>query len=156
MKIYGYVRDKDGNFDNRKEKVISFVELMNFQMDRMICEKSSENYDDMKEIRKLLEADRNFILLVSDTSDLFEDDYAKIMFIKTMEENNIFLVDSSYPNFDYKMLIEKYNKETLFSFLTNTIISSLEIYARQMEMSDCGETFYSDMIGRLADWKRTI
>lgn len=156
MKIYGYVRDKDGNFKNRKEKVMSFAKLMNFSIDRIICEKSSENYEDMVEIRKLLEAEKDFVLLVSDTSDLFEDDYAKIMFVKIMDDKNVFLIDSSYPNFDYKMLIEEYSKETPFSFLTNTIISGLEIYARQMKAYDCGDIFYNDMRGRFADWKRTL
>lgn len=129
---------------------------MDFQIIKIICEKSSENYEDMNKIKKLLETERNFILLVSDTSDLFEDDYAKIMLVKIMDEKNVFLIDSSYPNFDYKMLIEEYSKDTPFSFLTNTIISGLEIYARQTKMTDCGDSFYNDTRGRLADWKRTI
>lgn len=50
MKIFGYVRDKDGNFKNRKNKVIEFSKQMDFPIDKFICEKSSENYEDMKEI----------------------------------------------------------------------------------------------------------
>lgn len=156
MKVYGYVRDKDGKFDSRKEKVLNFSELMNLTIDKMICEEAYENYSDMIKIRELLETEKDFILIVSDTSDLFEDDYAKINILQQMDKNNVFMIDSTYPNFDYKMLIEEYSKETPFSFLTSTIISGLEIYARQAKTSDCGEAFYNDMRGRLAEWKRNI
>ena len=38
MKVFGYVRDKDGNFEKRKEKVMSFAKFMDFSVERMICE----------------------------------------------------------------------------------------------------------------------
>ena len=53
MKIFGYVRDKDGNFDNRKNKVLEFSKQMDFPIDKFICEKSSENYEDMKQISEI-------------------------------------------------------------------------------------------------------
>lgn len=105
---------------------------------------------------EILKTKKDFILLVSDTSDLFEDDYAKIELTKLLDKQNVFLIDSNYPNFDYKMLIDKYNKENPFSFLTNSIISSLENYTRQKNINECGDSFYNDMRGRFMDWKRTI
>lgn len=53
MKIYGYVRDENGNFEKRKRKAIEFSKLMNLPIDKMIYEQSSENYEDMAKIRKL-------------------------------------------------------------------------------------------------------
>lgn len=58
MKVFGYVRDKNGDFERRKEKVIGFAELMNFSLNKIVCEKSSENYEDMIEIKRLLESIR--------------------------------------------------------------------------------------------------
>lgn len=153
MKIYGYVRDKDGNFKNRKEKIMSFAKLMNFSIDRIICEKSSENYEDMVEIRKLLEAEKDFVLFVSDTSDLFEDLYSRVMFSKLLEEKNVFLIDAYYPNFDYRMLIEKNCKDNPSGFLTNSFISTLEAYLRKKNSDIADDTVYSDMRMRFEEWK---
>lgn len=153
MKIYGYVRDKDGNFKNRKEKVMSFAKLMNFSIDRIICEKSSENYEDIVEIRKLLETEKDFVLLVSDTSDLFEDLYSRVMFSKLLEEKNVFLIDAYYPNFDYRMLIEKNCKDNPSGFLTNSFISTLEAYLRKKNSDIADDTVYSDMRMRFEEWK---
>lgn len=153
MKIFGYVRDKDGNFKNRKEKVMSFAKLMNFSIDRIICEKSSENYEDIVEIRKLLETEKDFVLLVSDTSDLFEDLYSRVMFSKLLEEKNVFLIDAYYPNFYYRMLIEKNCKDNPSGFLTNSFISTLEAYLRKKNSDIADDTVYSDMRMRFEEWK---
>lgn len=156
MKIFGYVRDKDGNFDNRKNKVLEFSKQMDFLIDEFICEKSSENYEDMTEIRKLLETEKDFVLLVSDTSDLFEDLYSRVMFSKFLEEKNVFLIDTYYPNFDYRMLIEKNCKDNPSGFLTNCFISTLEAYLRKKNADIADDTVYSDMRIRLEEWKGNL
>lgn len=53
MKIYGYARDENGNFEKRKRKIIEFSKLMNLPIDKMIYEQLSENYEDMAKIRKI-------------------------------------------------------------------------------------------------------
>lgn len=156
MKIFGYVRDKNGNFRNRKEKVIEFSKLMGFPIDKMICEQSSENYEDMTEVKNLLETERDFILLVSDTSDLFEDDYSRIMLLKFLEEKNVFLIDSYYPNLDYRKLIDRNCKNCPSDFLTNMIITTLEIYLRKKNTDSADGVSYSDMRMRLNEWKRNV
>lgn len=156
MKIYGYVRDKDGNFENRKNKVLEFSKQMGFPIDEFICEKSSENYEDMTEIRKLLEIEKNFILLVSDTSDLFEDLYLRVMFSKLLEEKNVFLIDAYYPNFDYHMLIEKNCKDNPSGFLTNSFIATLEAYLRKKNADIVDDTVYSDMRIRFEEWENNL
>lgn len=156
MKIFGYVRDENGNFEKRKEKVVDFSRLMNLTIDRMICEKSSENYEDMTEIRNLLEVESNFILLVPDTSDLFEDDYSRIMLLKSLEEKNAFVIDTYYPNLDYHKLIDKNCKKCPSDFLTNMIITTLEVYLRKKNTDSVDGVSYSDMRMRLNEWKRNI
>ncbi len=156
MKIFGYLRDKDGNFDNRKNKVLEFSKQMDFPIDEFICEKSSENYEDMKQIRKLLEIEKDFILLVSDASDLFEDLYSRVMFSKLLEEKNVFLIDAYYPNFDYHMLIEKNCKDNPSGFLINSFIATLEAYIRKKNSDVADDTVYSDMRIRLEEWKSNL
>lgn len=156
MKVYGYVRDKNGIFESRKEKVIEFSNLMNLPIDKMICEQASENYDDMAEIRKLLETENNFILLVSDASDLFEDLYSRVVFPNTLEEKNVFLIDTYYPNLDYRMLIEKNCKGNASNFLINAFIVNLEVYLRKKNSDSTDGASYSDMRMRLNEWKRSI
>lgn len=156
MKIYGYARDENGNFEKRKRKVIEFSKLMNLPIDKMIYEQSSENYEDMAKIRKLLGAERDFILLVSDTSDLFEDDYARLKFCNHFEERNVFLIDAYYPNLDYKMLMEKNCKDCPTNFLTSMIMVGLEVYFRKKMTDSEDEAFYSDLRMRLEDWKRSL
>lgn len=70
----------------RKLKVVEFSKLVDLPIDKMICEKSSENYEAMTEIRRLLDTERDFILLISDTSDLFEDDYARVNLCWKMDD----------------------------------------------------------------------
>lgn len=156
MKVFGYVRDKDGNFEKRKEKVMSFAKFMDFSVERMICERSTENYEDMIEIKKLLESEKNFVLLVSDTSDLFEDLYSRVMILKILEENNVFLIDTYYPNFDYRMLVEKNCKDNPSGFLTNSFIAILEAYLRKKNSDIVDDAVYSDMRMRFEEWKRNI
>lgn len=156
MKVFGYVRDKNGNFERRKEKVVGFAELMNFSLNKIVCEKSSERYEDMIEIKRLLESEKNFVLLVSDTSDLFEDLYSRVMFSKLLEEKNVFLMDSYYPNFDYRMLIEKNCKNNPSEFLTNSFIATLEAYLRKKNSDIVDDAVYSDMRMRFEEWKRNI
>ena len=156
MKIFGYVRDKDGNFENRKNKVIEFSKQMDFPIDEFICEKSSENYEDMKEIRKLLETENDFVLLVSDASDLFEDDYVCIKLLQLLEENNVFLIDTYYPNLDYHMLIEKNSKDCPSNFLQNRFMVILEVYMRKKYSSSDDNAVYGDMRTHFSDWKNKL
>lgn len=156
MKIFGYVRDESGNFDSRKEKVIEFSKLMNLPIDKMICEQASENYEDMAEVRKLLGTESNFILLVSDASDLLEDLYSRAVFPKTLEERNVFLIDTYYPNLDYHMLIEKNCKGNASNFLINAFIVNLEVYLRKKNSDSTDGASYSDMRMRLNEWKSNL
>ena len=156
MKVYGYVRDKDGNFDNRKEKVVEFSNLFNFDILNIICEKSDKEYENMNEIRSLLKNNSNFVLIVSDTSDLFEDDYSRAMFLVEMDNQNVFLIDANYPNFDYKKLLTDRYKVEPSDFLMNTTISILECYLRKRDVDDESGVFYSDMRQRLEEWKSAL
>lgn len=156
MKIFGYVRDKDGNFENRKNKVIEFSKQMDFSIDKFICEKSSENYEDMTEIRKLLEDEKDFVLLVSDASDLFEDDYACVKLLPIIEKNNVFLADAYYPNLDYRMMMEKNCKDCPSNFLQNRLMAILEIYLRKKYDGSDDNMVYGDMRTRLSEWKNSL
>lgn len=156
MKIYGYVRDKDGNFDKRKNKVVDFSKQMNFEIDEFIFEKSSGDYETMIRAKSLLEKEKDFILVVSDSSDLFEDSYSKVMFLKCLEEKNIFLIDAYYTNFDYRMLIEKNGKNNPFGFLINSLIVNIETYLRKKYSDISDDAIHSDMITRLKEWKNNI
>lgn len=105
---------------------------------------------------KFLGAERDFILLVSDTSDLFEDDYVRLKFCNHFEERNVFLIDAYYPNLDYKMLMEKNCKDYPTNFLTSMIMVGLEVYFRKKMTDSEDEAFYSDLRMRLEDWKRSL
>lgn len=156
MKIFGYVRDKDGNFESRKNRVIEFSKRMNLPIDEMIFEEAYDNYADMIKIRELLEAENNFVLLVSDASDLFEDDYACIKLLQLSEENNVFLIDTYYPNLDYHMLIEKNSKDCPSNFLQNRFMVILEVYMRKKYSSSDDNAVYGDMRTRFSDWKNNL
>lgn len=156
MKIFGYVRDKDGNFENRKNRVIEFSKQMNLPIDEMICEEAYDNYSDMIKIRELLETENDFVLLVSDASDLFEDDYACIKLLQLLEENNVFLIDTYYPNLDYHMLIEKNSKDCPSNFLQNRFMVILEVYMRKKYSSSDDNAVYGDMRTRFSDWKNNL
>lgn len=156
MKIFGYVRDKDGDFESRKGKVMTFAELMNFRIDKIICEKSSENYEDMAEIRKLLENEKDFVLLVSDASDLFEDDYACVKLLPILEKNNVFLIDTYYPNLDYRMMMEKNCKDCPSNYLQNRFMVILEIYLRKKYSGSDDSMIYGDMRTRFSEWKNNL
>lgn len=156
MKIYGYVRDKDGNFDRRKEKVIDFSKALNFNISEVICEKSDKEYGNMSKIRNLVGNNSNFVLIISDTSDLFEDEYSKAMFLSELDKNNIFLIDANYPNFDYKKIMTDKYKIEPSDFLMNGAISILECYLRQKDVDDGSGAFYSDMRQRLEEWTSSL
>lgn len=156
MKIYGYIRDEDGNFDNRKNKVADFSKQMNFEIDEFICEKSSGDYKTMIKAKRLLEKEKDFILLVSDSSDLFENSYSKVMFLDMLEKNNVFLIDVYCTNFDYKMLIENNGKDNPFGFLINSLIVNIETYLRKKYSDVSDDIIHSDMITRLKEWKNNI
>lgn len=156
MKIYGYVRDENGNFEKRKRKIIEFSKLVDFPIDKMIYEQSSENYEDMTEIRKLLETERDFILLVSDTSDLFEDDYARANFCWKMDDKNVFLIDCHYPKFNYKSLITDRYKIEPFDFLTNATMSAMEVYLRKVEAADGSKIPIDELKQKLNNWQSSL
>lgn len=156
MKIFGYVRDKDGNFESRKNRVIEFSKQMNFTIDEMICEEAYDNYSDMIKIRELLETEQDFILLVSDTSDLFEDDYAHVKFRNLLEERNVFLIDTYYPSLDYRMLMAKNCKDNPSQLLQNRLIVMLEIYLRKKYNGSDDNMVYGDMRTRLSEWKNNL
>lgn len=153
MKIFGYVRDKDGNFENRKNKVIEFSKQMNFAIDKFICEKSSENYEDMVEIRKLLENEKDFVLLVSDASDLFEDDYACKLLSLQMDRKNVFLLDAYYPKFNCKKLLTGIYKIEPVEFLENAMIMTVESHLRLYNDKSVSDKLKNEIKGRVSHWK---
>lgn len=139
-----------------KNRVIEFSKQMNFKIDEMICEEAYDNYSDMIKIRELLETEQDFILLVSDTSDLFEDDYAHVKFRNLLEERNVFLIDTYYPSLDYRMLMAKNCKGCPSALLQNRLIVMLEVYLRKKYDGSDDSMVYSDMRTRLSDWESNL
>lgn len=156
MKIYGYVREEKGNFENRKKRVGDFSKILDFFLEEIICEESGSEYEEMKKIQNLLKNEKDFILIVSDSSDLFESEKAKVLICEQLEENNVFLIDSYYPNFDYSMLLEKNSKEYPLNFLFNGLISKMENYLRMKDMGSSEDACYSDMRKRLDMWTTSL
>lgn len=156
MKIFGYVRDKDGNFENRKSKVIEFSKQMDFPIYKFILEKSSENYEDMTEIRKLLETEKDFILVVSDTSDLFQDDYSCELLSLQMDRKNVFLLDCYYPKFDYRKLLTGIYKIEPVEFLENATIMTVEIHLRPYNDKIISDKIKNGIKSRMSDWQSGI
>lgn len=153
MRILGYVREKDGNFKERMNRIYQFCDFMNFKTPEMICEESDKNISEMNVIKKIIRENSKFVLIVSDASDLFEDEESKLYFLNKVETNNIFLIDSFYPNFDCKMLLQENCKENPSEFLINSMILQVEIYLR-LKKSNCEEEkIYNDMICRFEKWK---
>ncbi len=153
MKIFGYVRDKDGNFESRKNKVIEFSKQMDFPIDRMICEKSSKDYEDMTYIRKLMETEKDFILLVSDTSDLFEDDYACKLLSLQMDRKNVFLLDAYYPKFNYRKLLTGVYKIEPVEFLENAMIMTVENHLRLYNEKNVSGKLKAEIKSKALNWE---
>lgn len=153
MKVFGYVRDENGCFENRKEQIIKFSKLMNLKASEIICEKSSADYNSLSEIKRLLGCEKDFVLLVSDASDLFEDEYSRMKLCKTLEERNVFLIDTYYPNLDYRMITEEKCKESPTYYLANSMIVMIETYLRKKNADIPNESIYSDMRMRFEEWK---
>lgn len=156
MKTFGYVRDKDGNFENRKNKVMEFSKQMDFPIDKFILEKSSENYEDMTEFRKLLENEKDFVLVVSDTSDLFQDDYTCKLLSLQMDRKNILLLDSYYPKFDYRKLLTGIYKIEPVEFLENATIMTVESHLRLYNDKTISDKIKNEIKNRMSDWQSGI
>lgn len=152
MNVYGYVRDEKGEFEDRTKRVVEFAKIFDFKLNEIICEKSDKEYENMIEIQKLLKSKGGFILIVSDASDLFQDEYARMMISEDLNRKNVFLIDSYYPNLNYKAILDENSKMYPSDFLTNMIIVNLEIFFRLKNSGSNENVYCNDMRKRLEEW----
>ena len=130
MKVYGYVRDEYGNFSSRVSKTKQMSEKIGTKIHWIFCEQSDGKYENMERARFILDSLQDSVLLVSDTSDLYYDEFAMVKFMEKLKENNVLLIDCSCPKFDNALAIEDHAVDNISDWLISKMIIVLERYMR--------------------------
>lgn len=151
MKVFGYIRSYAEN-DVKEKQISDFCEQIGLGNAKVIKEKASGEYTEMVNLNDLLEKNSKFILVVPDTSALFENIDTKEILVNKLEEKEVFLIDMAYPKFEYKMLIERNCKYCPVEFLINSIVVEIERYMRKINKT----MDYKDEIkNRIEHWKKS-
>ena len=151
MKVFGYIRSYAGN-DVKEKQISDFCEQIGLRNAKVIKEKASGKHAEMVNLNDLLEKNEKFILVVPDTSELFENVDTKEILVSKLEEKDVLLIDMAYPKFDYKMLIEKNCKDCPVEFLVNSIVVEIERYMRKTNKN---MNYQDEIKNRIEHWKKS-
>lgn len=130
VNAYGYVRDKFGDFSSGITIVKRMAKEVGIEIKEIYAEKSDGNYENMEIAQGIINTLKNCVLFVPDTSDLYFDDYAMVNFSKKLNENNVLLVDCSFPKFDNTIICKNNGIENISEWLFSKTIIVLERYKR--------------------------
>ena len=157
MKAYGYVRDENGEFSSREDKVKKMAEKVGIELIGTLCERSDGKYENMQMARFMVDSLHDSVLFVSDTSDLYYDEFAMVKFMERLKENNVLLIDCSCPKFDNALAIEDHAADNISVWFISKMIIVLERYMRastEMGNKSCDPDIQS-IVGKIREMKKT-
>lgn len=118
----GYVRDENGDFEEKEKAITKFAEENNLIVERIYFEQSGCEIEEISKLNEISEKYENIILLVNDISDIFESN-EHIIIAMRLWEKDILVIDTSYPAFRYENIIKEVCNNLFWMQLTILCLS---------------------------------
>lgn len=151
-KAIGYIRGCSEELSRKRNNILAFAEEIGVSVDSIFIENTKCLYSEMKEARKISENFQDCLLIVNDTSELFQDDDAKYFLNAKFIDRNISVVDCACPTFD-NFAIDSTTSKGPIDFLQNGMIVLIESYMRSVRENDCDikEKYIQELKNRIKE-----
>lgn len=140
MKVYGYVRDINGCFTEGRKLILSTANSLSLDVDKIYAEQSSGEYDKMLIAQQMVSELHDCILILPDTSELYFTDYAAMHFMKNLNNQNVFVIDCAYLEFDNIHAESNRSRDLPYAYLINNLIIQIEVYLRNRKENPFNES----------------
>lgn len=146
----GYVRDENGDFEEKEKAITKFAEENNLIVERIYFEQSGCEIEEISKLNEISEKYENIILLVNDISDIFESN-EHIIIAMRLWEKDILVIDTSYPAFRYENIIKEVCNNP-DDFLRTKAYIIVKTYLRKISDKEyCGNF---DLMDRVVNWEK--